>query len=129
MPYTVPTVEQFTTRFPEFASNDEEQIAMLLQDSAYLIDDTWREVDYQPAIMYMTAHHLSGANSAADYGGGSAPGAVQSETFGPISVTYGGAGGGSSGNAAWAGSPYNTTDYGRRYLRLRDGNFPAIYVV
>ena len=130
MPYTVPTVEQFTTRFPEFASNDEEQIALLLQDSAFLIDCTWREVDYQPAIMYMTAHHLTNANAAADYGGGSMPGSVSAETFGPISVSYGGQSGNSSGSGgAWSGSPYSTTDYGRRYLRLRDGNFPAIMVV
>ncbi len=130
MPYTVPTAEQFTTRFPEFADNDEDQINLLLQDSAALIDETWREVDYQPAIMYMTAHHLTGATNAADYGGASAPGAVSAETFGPISVSYGGnSGQGAGSSGAWSGSPYSTTEYGRRYLRLRDGNFPAIYVV
>jgi hypothetical protein len=131
MPYTVPTVDQFQTRFPIFADADTELVQMILDEAAGSVDKSWIERDYQPAIMYLAAHLLATDNSeegdSVNIGGANA-GAIASETFGAISVSYQN----SASNVAGSSSLtdlYGGTVYGRRFLALLRRNKPAIVVV
>ena len=131
MPYTTPTVDQFRSRFPIFEDAEDELIEALLSEAASQIDTSWREADYQPAIMYLTAHLLATDNSSegdsVEFGGAGA-GTIASESFGALSVSYATKSGSNASNAAWA-AEYETTEYGRRYLRLLKLTKPAIMVV
>lgn len=130
MPYTTPTVEQFRARFPVFADSGDSQIQILLDEAASTgVDTSWREQDYQPAIMYLAAHLLaSDASQAGDEvsSGAAGAGAIASENFGGLSVSYdrGNQSGGLSSSDAFGG-----TEYGRRYLMLLRGNKPGPMVV
>lgn len=115
MPYTTPTAAEFKTRFPIFTDKDEPLITLLLAEAASEIDATWREADYQPAILYLTAHIFSTDNStegdAVEVGGST--GAIASESFSGMSVSYAQRSGSLS-----ASDRYGSTEYGRRYLAL-----------
>jgi len=131
MPYEKPTVDQFTTRFPIFSEADEDLITALIDEAASRIDNSWREVDYQPAILYLTAHLLATDNSGEDESvefGAAGGNSVASESFGPISVSY--------GRRASTMNPgaslydyYQQTEYGRRFYRLLKLNKPAVLAV
>jgi hypothetical protein len=127
MPYVKPTVDQFTERFPVFADRDEDLIALLIDEAMGSVDVGWVETDYQPAIMYLTAHLL--ATDASQTGDavvvGPTQGGVQSESFGPMSVAYKDFPAGSLS----ASETFGTTAYGRRYLSLLIANKPPIVVV
>jgi hypothetical protein len=126
MPYTVPTYDQFIARFPVFGDKDQTVVEMILAEAASTIDTTWREVDYQPAIMYLTAHMVatdnSGETDVVDVGG-SGPGAIASESFGGMSLSYDKS---KSAQDAAANSAWGATEYGRRFYQLLKGNKPAI---
>lgn len=67
MPYTTPTYAEFITRFPSFGNTTnwpQSIVELILAEAANNIDNSWREADYQLAIMYMTAHLLATDNSA-----------------------------------------------------------------
>lgn len=124
MPYTLPTVEEFRTRFPVFENAEDEQIDALLLEASASVDKTWVEADYQPAIMYLTAHLLATDSSLeGDEVGAGGAGIVASESFGGMSVSYVKNGGASSGGYT---SEYASTSYGRRYLGLLKRNKPAV---
>lgn len=115
MPYTIPTADDFVTRFPIFENEDEDRITALLAEAASQIDASWREADYQPAIMYLAAHMLATDNSQSgeevEFGG---PGTISSESFAGMSVSY-------SAGASQSGvmnTQYGATEYGRRYYAL-----------
>ena len=80
MPYELPTSDMFTTRFPIFADADSDLIDMLILEASGSVDQSWREEDYQPAIMYLAAHLYATDNSAEG-----------------SSVNYGGSGGSGTG--------------------------------
>lgn len=129
MPYTLPTAEEFTTRFPIFADKDETLITIIIAEASSSVDTEWEEADYQPAIMYLAAHLLATDNSeegsAVEIGNGSS-GAIASESFGPLSVSY--ASGGAADDAA-SKSQWGSTSYGRRYYNLLRRNKTGIVVV
>lgn len=116
MPYTTPTAQQLKTRHPAFVDLDSDYVDAVIADAARLIDSTWFEADYQPAIMYLAAHMmtLEGNNDGDDKG------VVVSERIGDASASYAAPGAQSSV------SDYQATSYGRRYLQLLRVNQPAI---
>lgn len=113
MPYTVPTRDQFTTRFPIFVDKSDEAIDAALLEASGQVDETWREQDYQIALMYLAAHLLATDNSeeGEEPQVGAAAGQVASESFGGMSISYAST---SESNAANK-SQWGTTEYGRRY--------------
>lgn len=113
MPYTTPTREEFKTRFPIFAAKTDEAIDAALLEASGQVDESWREQDYQIALMYLAAHLLATDNSAAGEEPeiGAAAGQVASESFGGMSISYAST---SESNAANK-SQWGTTEYGRRY--------------
>jgi hypothetical protein len=129
MPYVLPTAAQFKARFPAFAEDYEDAYvdAILLEASAS-VDESWAEADYQPAIMYLTAHLIatdaSGAHEEGeeiDTGGAG----IASESFGPLSVSYAR----ESSSAAVSTSGYESTVYGRRFLALLRRNKPSVVAI
>lgn len=129
MAYTVPTYADFITRFPIFndvATYPQAVVEALIVEATNTIDTSWREVDYTPAILYLTAHLLALDNSsegdAVDIGG---PQNVSAESFAGMSVAY-------SDTAATPGSAaassYGQTSYGRRYYELLRKNKPPVVV-
>lgn len=125
MPYTIPTTDDFFTRFPIFEDKDEDMVAAIIAEAASNIDDSWREADYQPAILYLAAHMIAtdntDAGTEAEIGG---PNIVSSESFSGMSVSY-------QNNASQPGvsqSQFGLTEYGRRYYALLIKNKPGIAV-
>ena len=126
MPYELPTADQFRTRFPEFAEEEDARLDALILEASGQVDTSWVEADYQPAIMYLAAHLLAGDNAAAEESesGGSGDGNISSENFGPLSVSYD-----NSSSNSDSQSGYTSTSYGRRYLALLKKNKPAILAI
>ena len=125
MPYTIPTNDQFTTRFPIFEDYDDDALTAIIKEAADQIDDTWREQDYQPAIMYLAAHMIaldnSGAGEDVTVGG---PAILSSESFAGMSVSYSQL----AMSSGVSSTTYGTTEYGRRYYALLLKNKPGIAV-
>ena len=127
MPYTIPTTDDFYTRFPIFEAwnLDDDQLAAIIAEAASQIDETWREADYQPAILYLSAHMVALDNSTegeeVTIGG---PGNVQSESFAGMSVSY------SKQNltSGVSSTTFGSTEYGRRYYALLLKNKPGVAV-
>lgn len=107
MPYTTPTASDLTTRHPAFASLDSDYIDAVIAEAARFVDSSWFEDDYQPAIMHLAAHMLISEGALE----GSVKGILASEAMGDASASY------DNSNAAVA-SDYNSTSYGRAYMRL-----------
>lgn len=127
MPYTQPTVDQFTQRFPIFEDAEPDQIQVLLTEASASVDQSWAEADYQPAIMYLAAHLLATDSSqVGDDVGAGGNGTIASESFNGMSVSYVRPNGVSSGAFV---SEYSTTSYGRRYLALLKRNKPAVVAI
>jgi hypothetical protein len=127
MPYVLPTVDDFTTRFPVFADRDEDQIQFCINEASRSVDDSWCEPDYQPAILYLTAHLLMTDESQDGDTPAIGPtqGGVSAEHFGPMSITYKDFPEGSLSSS----ETFGTTSFGRRYLSLLHANKPPIVVV
>lgn len=125
MPYTIPSTDDFFTRFPIFEDKDEDMVAMIIAEAAGNIDQTWRVEDYAPAIMYLAAHMLATDNSDAgtepDIGG---PNIIASESFAGMSVSYQN----NSNQPGVSQSQLGLTEYGRRYYALLIKNKPGIAV-
>lgn len=108
------TIEQFYERFPQFDNGSDEQVEAILAEAGTWVDATWNQTDADNAVMYLSAHMLSVEQANPD---GGAAGAVQSESFGPISVSY--AVNQASGSDL---SALKSTLYGQRYLALLNRN-------
>lgn len=122
MAYTVPTYATFIARFPVFATQDETLIETLITEAQRVVDTTWLEADYTTAINYLVAHWLETDPAVGgDASGGT--GEIASESFGPISVSY------QKQTSSLSNSPLATTEFGRRFLEIRRGNFPAMLAV
>lgn len=128
MPYTTPTYAQFITRFPIFGNTTkwpQAVVELVLAEAAGNIDNSWVSNDYQPAIMYQTAHLLSTDNSEANTDPEvGAPVVLSGESFAGMSRSYATVQGGSLSQSEMWG----TTVYGRRYLDLLRKNKPAVVV-
>lgn len=130
MPYIVPTVDEFLTRYPQFEAVPGDQLSAIMEEAVGTVgqpDTTrWFEKDYQPAIMLLTAHMLTvegalpGSSGAV---GGEYAGPITREKVGEVETTYGGSGlsgGGTDISDPWG---YTATFYGRRFLLMMRANF------
>lgn len=112
MAYTVPSVADFKARFPEITATDA-LIQIAITDAATWVDNSWSEVDYAPAILFLAAHFLRAGGVAG--AGGSSVG-VASESFGSYSVSYANAG------ASILSLSLSLSGYGLRFSELRRRN-------
>jgi hypothetical protein len=112
MAVTAPTVDDFLARFPVF-EGQEDLIEQLIPEAVSLVDDRWKTEDVTPAILYAIAHMVVSEGSA-----DSLP--VVAESLGPISTSY-----------AFdpKADPWTSTEYGRRFLRLKRRNTGGSIVV
>lgn len=133
MPYTLPTLSDFRTKFPTFAGVTDATINMAIQEASASVDQSWIEADYQPAILYLAAHILTidgaliDALGAGAAGGVMGAGLVTEAKVGDVQVKLGGAGSGSGGGSSASG--LGSTPYGLRYRDLLRRNQPAIALV
>lgn len=133
MALTLPSAAKFKERFPLFDKLAKERIDDALAEAGGFVDESWIEGDQQNALLYMAAHLLlaSGALAAGVSGTVNAVtrGPVTSVRVGDVSTTY--AGGASSGSVGAEGGTewLMSTEYGKRFLRIRRRSFPAVYVV
>lgn len=122
MAYTPPTYTEFITRFPAFSGQDQTFVETLITEAQRVVDSSWLEADYALAIKYLVAHWLeSDPATGGDASGGT--GDIASESFGPISVSY------AKLQSSLSGSSLAGTEFGRRFLEIRRGNFPAVLAV
>jgi uncharacterized protein DUF4054 len=119
------TADDFFTRFSQFADADEDQITALITEAARQVDsDNWAADDIVPATLYLTAHLYMLETSAVD-AGTEVGGAIASESFGPLSVSYANPGGTQSGTI----DEIMTTTYGRRFAEIRSRNVTGPVVI
>lgn len=119
MPYILPTALDFKARFaPAFDALSDSYINSMIAEAARNVDECWSEEDYQPAIMYLTAHNISEEQSLGGIYG--APGMKTSEKLGDAQDTYA-----SNGSIDGLGI-YGGTIYGRRFAQLQRVNVPAV---
>jgi len=116
MAYTAPDKTAFKARFPKLSFTDP-QIDAMLAEVVVTVDDSWTEADYANAILYLTAHMLvQEDNSYED------PAHKTNENLGAgMSTSFAAPQDDDEGLLA--------TEYGRRYVSLRDRNFPGILAV
>lgn len=126
MPYEVPTVADFRDRFPEFDPDTfpDKKVSVLLGEAARSVDKEWIEADYQPAILYLTAHLLETFELySASYGMGGIPKQI---SFGNRSITFDTSA--LTGGSNQASYEYDFTIYGQMYLRLLHRNVVPVLV-
>lgn len=119
MSYTEPDSTAFLARFPRFSNLGAPALTVLdavLAEAIKLVDDSWVEEDRAEAQLYLAAHLLVQETT----GSTDRPAIITAESLGPMSVSYG-VGGGMT--------DFSTTEYGRRYARMRNANFPGVLVV
>jgi len=115
-PYVPPTVEDVVLRYPDLEVYDEDRLQALLNDAIDMVGPTWISRDRRKATMLLVAHWATSGETEGD------PGNIQSESFGPISVSYG-------SSPSVGSNDFSSTGYGRQYVALRRLNFPGIAVV
>jgi hypothetical protein len=119
LPYVLPTAAEFKARFePSFDSLSDAYIDAMIAEAARNVDETWEDLDYQPAIMFLTAHNISEEQSLGGIIG--APGMITSEKLGDAQDTY------AANGSIDALSIYGGTVYGRRFAQLQRVNVPAV---
>jgi hypothetical protein len=124
MAHTPPTLNEFKTRFPQFADVSDPLLQMVLDEAMTQVDDSWLDQDYKNAIMYLMAHLLTTEGVLDGGETGTNPGPIASESFGPISRSYA-----IKGSTSQEGYDFQSTEFGRRFYYLMRRNFPAIVVV
>lgn len=134
---TVPSVDDFKTKLPQLADEDDANIAASLELASMFVDPlVWTEKDYATGVIYLAAHYLlqQKALSSTSGSGGSSSGAetyVSSVSFSDRKVSYGlvksSSSGGSSG--ALSDADLSKTMYGQVYMRLRQRNVPMSVVL
>lgn len=128
--WTPPTVEDFKTRFPQFASVSDATVQAVLDEAVGDVGESWLERDRTPGVLHLTAHLLTvqgSVGSGAGGGGAAVTGAVKRRKVGDTETEFAGVGGGTSTGGSL--DSYRTTAYGVRYLELMRRNFPAVAVV
>jgi hypothetical protein len=100
MAVTAPTVDEIVERFPVF-DGQEDLIEQLIPEAMLFVNDSFASPTL--AVMYYVAHMIVSESSADSY-------PVTSESLGPISTSYA---------VDAKADPLTTTEYGRRYLRLK----------
>lgn len=128
MSYVQPTLTNFRTRYPEFASVDDTLVQTVLDESIAEVGDTWLDQDRAKAQMLLTAHKLvaEGYLAASSGSDSSSSGSVvKMEKAGDHQIEYA-VSDDSIANAQDGG--LETSVYGNRYLKLLRNNFPAVFV-
>lgn len=129
MAYSAPTTTEFKARFPEFNSIGDPRIEAVFPEAARFVDESWSELDYKPAYMYIVAHFLvqEGVLRSSELTGiHDASGPVTSERTGNSSITYAAP---VYANQSSMDADLKSTIYGRRFLTLRRRNSSPILVV
>lgn len=133
MSYDLPTAADLKAKLPLFAAVSDPVITAALGEAASQVDQTWREADYKPAIIYLAAHIMSvdgvllNANAPGGAGQMIASGEISEMKVGDVMVKVGG--GGQSSGAIATSQGYGSTRYGQRFLQLMRLNHPAIAIV
>lgn len=122
------TVSDFTTRFPEFVSEDSARIELFIADAELVVNETLWDVKYNLGLAYLTAHYLSLANFTEGGGGGvgSGTGTIASKSVDGVSVSYAVP---TISNTSGNDDFYTQTSYGQRYLALRKTLSRAAFTV
>lgn len=106
MAYDVPTAAALKARYPVFSAVDDAVVNAAIVDAQSMVDSSWIEADYQPALMLYAAHLMTsdgiGATTEAQLAG------FKSLQVGSLSLTR-------SDNAGAAGELTSTT-FGTRFL-------------
>lgn len=127
--YTEPTATDLKARFPEFASVADPTLDLILAEAIGQVGETWIERDRRPAQLYLAAHMLAmegePARSSGATGGG-VTGPMKSRTVGDVRTEFAGF---SGAGGATTDAGYETTAYGKQFLRLLRLNFPPIAVI
>jgi hypothetical protein len=129
MAWTPPTVADFKTRFPQFASIPDATVQAILDEAIPQVGETWLERDRTPGVLHLTAHLIAsqGIGVTVPGGGPAVTGAVKRRKVGDVEVEFAGTAGsaGATGLAAY----YLSTSYGNVFYQLLRKNFPAVAVV
>lgn len=120
MPYLLPTATQLKTRFPEFADVADATVDAVIADASRFVDESWFELDYQPAIIALAAHFLT--TEGALGGRTDVSGAITSEKLGDASWTY-------ATPTGSASSEFSGTAYGRTFIRIQRVNVPGVVLL
>lgn len=129
MAWSPPTVSDFKTRFPQFASVPDATVQAILDEAIPQVGETWLERDRTPGVLHLTAHLMAsqGIGVAAPGGGSAVTGAVKRRKVGDVEVEFAGVAGAVGGSSLIAA--YNSTSYGVKFLEYLRKNFAAIAVV
>jgi len=125
MPYSTPTASQLKARYPEFATVDDTVVDGAITDALGSVSESWREEDYQPAVMLLACHFMTmeGRGSAPAAQIASVSAGVSRIKSGDLDVTL------SDKSAANANNdPLLTTIYGTRFADMRRRNFPPLLI-
>lgn len=123
----LPSVEDFLLRYPEFESQDEAVVALMLSDADAQVNETvWARL-YAQGVCALAAHLLSIriGESAAGGSGTANAGPVYSETVGPLNYKRAVLPMDATGGKALLAS----TSYGLRYLELLELVRPVGFMV
>jgi len=127
MPYETPSVEQFRARFPEFDVDayPDSIVQAVLDEAVGGVGLDWIERDYQPGILYLTAHQLTlWQQSSATFAGSDGSGPVNSIEIEGRTVGFD-----TNKQLAWVNQwdvELGSTFYGQQYLRLTRRNAPRV---
>lgn len=128
--YIEPTAADLKARFPEFASVADATLELILAEAIGQVGDTWLERDRRPAQLYLAAHMLAMEGEPARSMGsgtvGGVTGPMKSRTVGDVRTEFAGFAG---AGGATTDAGYETTAYGKQFLRLLRLNFPPIAVI
>jgi hypothetical protein len=127
MSFVMPTTTTIKARFPAFASVDDDLIDLMIPEAARWVDASWVEADRAVAIQLLVAHMLA-VEGAKDGGATAISGPLVSRKLGDAERVYAS---GSRGavDEMMSANGLAQTAYGRQFLALRQGNFPAVAVV
>lgn len=128
------TVEDFKTRFPEFAPVSDALVSMVLDEASTRIGTTWLEADRVPAIRYLAAHMLTlqgepGRSISTATGAGSIDvvGPMKRRRVGDVEVEFAGKSSSSGSSGGVTTGPIDamllSTNYGKMYVGIRNRNF------
>jgi hypothetical protein len=124
MSFVMPTATTIKARFPAFASVADGVINLMIPEAARWVDASWIETDRAVAIQLLVAHMLA-VEGAKDGGATAIQGPVTGRKLGDASISYGG----NVAREMMSANGLMQTAYGRQFLALRQGNFPAVAVV
>lgn len=108
MAITAPTAAEFKARFPEFASQDDTYLDVILAEAMSLVGEDWSAADQKNAMLYVSAHMISSASDQVAGGG------IKSIAIaGAISIAYR-----ENSQTVNSKSEYARTEYGIQYERI-----------